>query len=560
MRNNKKIEKLSEVKKNGVTFTPSKLADYLSSKIIKYCDSLSDKIILDPACGNGSLLISISKMSNLSVGKLIGYDTNINYVYETISNIKKINIDNFEINNVDFLEKTNHKIDLFSKTEFVEYADIIIANPPYVSTQNLGSKKSQQIANDFGLKGKVDLYFPFLIGMTNVLKENGLLGVITSNRYLTTKSGADIRKFLLNNYDILEVIDLGDSQLFNTAVLPAILIAKKKNNNKVQSSCMFTRLYETNNTSNNIISVDSIYNILEKEKSGVYKVTDKIYNYTMGVIKYNSDKTDIWKMTNESESGFIDIIQNNTYCHIGDLFKVRVGIKSCADNVFIKSHWDNNILSEQDLFRPMISRENIKRWNCSSSNLTKILYPHYDNNGKRAVYDINKYPKVREYLFQHKEQLENRSYLIASGRKWYEMWVPQEPKLWNYPKIVFPDISTEALFSYDESGAIVNGNCYWIVAQTEEQKRLLLLIEGIANSDLMGKYHELCFNNKLYSGRKRYISQYIEKYPLPDPNSKFANNIIRIVEQLNNTNDKFILESLTKELNQNVNYAFGITD
>ena len=559
--NNNRIDELSEKKKTGATFTPSRLADYLSSKIVSYCCNLSDRTILDPACGDASLLISISKISNYSIGKIIGFDTNINYVNEAIKKLKEININNYEIYNNDFLKLSNNKIDLFSETKITEHADIIIANPPYVRTQNLGSEKSKQIAKDFGLKGKLDLYFPFLIGMTNILKENGILGVITSNRYLTTKSGADIRRFLLDNYDILEVIDLGDSQLFDAAVLPAILIAKKKKqDNKISSYSKFTRLYETNHVHENIIHMNSIYDILESGISGTYQIHNKTFSYTTGILKYSSNKTDIWRMTNDAENSFINIIQDNTYCHIGDIFKVRVGIKSCADNVFIRSHWDESILSEQELFRQMISRENIQRWTCSTSNLTKVLYPHYDKDGKRAVYDLDEYPKVKSYLFQHKEQLENRSYLIASGRKWYEMWVPQNPQLWNYPKIVFPDISTKALFSYDESGAIVNGNCYWIAALTEYQKRILLLIEGIANSDLMDKYHNICFNNKLYSGRRRYLSQYIEKYPLPNPDSQFSNNIIKIVEQLNNTTDEFILEYLTKDLNQNVNYAFGIMD
>ena len=52
--------------------------------------------------------------------------------------------------------------------------------------------------------------------------------MITSNRYISTKSGGDIRKFLLDNYDIIEIIDLGDTKLFNAAVLPAIFIGKKK--------------------------------------------------------------------------------------------------------------------------------------------------------------------------------------------------------------------------------------------------------------------------------------------------------------------------------------------
>ena len=35
------------------------------------------------------------------------------------------------------------------------------------------------------------------------MKQGGIVGVITSNRYLTTKSGSCIRKFLLENYDFI---------------------------------------------------------------------------------------------------------------------------------------------------------------------------------------------------------------------------------------------------------------------------------------------------------------------------------------------------------------------
>ena len=88
------------------------------------------------------------------------------------------------------------------------------------------------VAKKYNLKGRVDLYYPFLIAMTHALKENGIVGVITSNRFLFTKSGNSVRKFLFENYDILEVIDLGDTKLFDAAVLPAIFIGRKKKNTK----------------------------------------------------------------------------------------------------------------------------------------------------------------------------------------------------------------------------------------------------------------------------------------------------------------------------------------
>ncbi len=450
---------------------------------------------------------------------------------------------------------------MFSTCTNHEFADIVIANPPYVRTQILGAEKSQQIAKTYKLKGKIDLYYPFLIGMTNALKKGGIIGVITSNRYLTTKSGAEIRKFLIENYDILEVIDLGDSKLFDVAVLPAILIAKKKTNKRqLAKPCHFAKIYEEFVFDRQAQKVNTVYDILSKEKSGIYAVDDnRFFNYSVGLLKHSHIKTDIWQMTNGDENKWINQIQKNTAFYIGDKFKVRVGIKSCADNVFLNENWDKALVSsEKELFKPLISRENIERWTCIGER-SKVLYPHYSANGKRAIYDLSQFPKVEQYLNKHKTQLESREYVIQAGRKWYEMWVPQNPDLWKFPKLVFPDISVEALFSYDESGAIVNGNCYWIVAQTDIEKELLLLVQGIANSSLMAQYHDLCFNNKLYSGRRRYLTQYIEKYPMPDPNNAISKRIIEIVKLLNNKR-YFSKKELEKELNECVNKAFGFTD
>jgi len=555
------------IKNSGATFTPTALADFLSDKILQYLDVCFDKYtILDPACGGGALLTSIAKkINNAFEFELQGYETNIDYLIDAKNNLSRYLSENqYKITHADFLEvATPRTNDLFFVNSNLEFADIIIANPPYVRTQILGAEKSQQIAKTYNLKGKIDLYYPFLIGMTNALKKGGIVGVITSNRYLTTKSGAEIRKFLLENYDIIEVIDLGDSKLFDAAVLPAILIAKKKTSKRqLATPCHFAKIYEefAPEKRSSAQKLNTVYDILNKGKSGIYIVEDsRFFNFSVGLLKHSHIKTDIWQMTNNDENKWIEQIQKNTAFYIGDKFKVRVGIKSCADNVFLNENWDKETVSPEDnLLKPLISRENIERWICSTSERSKVFYPHYSENGKRAVYDLSQFPKAEQYLNKHKTQLESRDYVIQAGRKWYEMWVPQNPELWKFPKLVFPDISVEALFSYDESGAIVNGNCYWIVAQSDKEKELLLLIQGVANSSLMAQYHDLCFNNKLYSGRRRYLTQYIEKYPVPNPENSFSKQIIEIVKQLNTK--KASVEKLEEKLNEYVFKAFGLTD
>ena len=495
--------------------------------------------------------------------RLIGYDTNAAYLQQAEKVLRKTK--NVALHQEDFLSVCSGQMDLFGGVTISEFADIVIANPPYVRTQILGSKRAQQLSRLYNLSGRIDLYFPFIIAMTNALKKGGLIGVITSNRYLCTKSGTDIRKFLLEHYDILDIIDLGDTKLFDAAVLPAIFIGRKKMSKTSKSISVgkFRSIYEhsVQETRIGYPVIGSVYDVLNKDVSGLYNVGGHIYDYKSGLLKHATDKTAIWQMSSEDENEWIDTVNSNAKFRIGDRFKVRVGIKSCADRIFLDGLWNKEgTLIENELLSPLISQENIDSWQIDHSTMPLVLYPHYSIGGKRMVYDIDGFPNARKYLESHRAELEKREYLLKTNRTWYEYWVPQNPALWSLPKVVFPDISLYPRFCYDESGAIVNGNCYWMCANTESERQLLLLIEGVCNSDVMVRYHDLCFNNKLYSGRRRYLSQYIEQYPVPDPDSSVAKEIVNVVDIINREVDSVTRDSSIKNLNALVREAFGLRD
>ena len=77
----------STIKKTGATFTPEGLANFLAEKLITLANSegMTHLSVLDPACGDGSLLHAINKVGEGNVDKLIGYDTNASYIEETKS-------------------------------------------------------------------------------------------------------------------------------------------------------------------------------------------------------------------------------------------------------------------------------------------------------------------------------------------------------------------------------------------------------------------------------------------------------------------------------------------
>jgi adenine-specific DNA-methyltransferase len=115
----------------------------------------------------------------------------------------------------------------------------------------------------------------------------------------------------------------------------------------------------------------------------------------------------------------------------------------------------------------------------------------------------------------HRPRLSRRQYVVDSGRQWYEIWVPHNPKEWSLPKIVFPDITEEPRFFLDRSGAVVNGDCYWITLRPGRHADWLLLMLAVANSSFIIRYYDTAFHNQLYAGRRRFMTQYVKHFPLP---------------------------------------------
>ena len=60
------------IKNSGATFTPTELADFLSGKILSELKIKNQKsyTILDPACGEGELLLSLAKKLKLQNSKV----------------------------------------------------------------------------------------------------------------------------------------------------------------------------------------------------------------------------------------------------------------------------------------------------------------------------------------------------------------------------------------------------------------------------------------------------------------------------------------------------------
>jgi adenine-specific DNA-methyltransferase len=542
-------------KNTGAHYTPTSLAGFVASQIFDQVENKNLKKsqtlrVIDPAVGDGELLhnlIQIAYSRGFNKVEVFGFDINPDAVDASLKLIQRdfpeVKID---IKTQDFLEWVSNTYggSLFSKSD-VPLFDLVIANPPYVRTQVMGADRAQQLAEDFNLSGRVDLYHAFLKGIEKLLKPEGIVGIIVSNRFLTTKSGEAVRRNLLNDFSILHVWDLGDTRLFEAAVLPAVLLLQK--NTLEDAEPKFTSIYLSGK--NTKINPQHVFEALQKEESDDFKVIH-------GKLDVGNKIGDTWRLAHDKADKWLQNVKEKTKLLFGDIGKVKVGIKTTADNVFIVSDLDNFNGDLPETLKPLITHHIARRYKTDSPK-KYVVYTHEENNNKKKPIDLDRYPNTKKYLEQHKDQLSSRSYVIDSGRNWYEIWVPHNPKAWEKPKLVFRDISEQPIFWMDQTGAIVNGDCYWLTSE-EADSKLLWLALAIANSKFIEEFYDHSFNNKLYSGRRRFITQYVEKFPLPDPESKTAKEIINLTKSIYKLPVDADFDIQEEKLNKLVYSAFGL--
>ncbi|WP_069166948.1 Eco57I restriction-modification methylase domain-containing protein [Nocardia altamirensis] len=568
-------------KRHGRHYTPPALARFLAGRLLAQVPRPDSGVlrVLDPACGDGELLFALrteaaAVLPGVRVA-LTGYDLDATALAVARARDEAAGI-GADWHVGDFLTVAAE----LGAASF----DAVITNPPYVRTQQLGGVTAQLLSKQFGLRGRIDLTHPFVATLPRLLATGGVLGLLCANRFLTTKAGANIRRLLLAELVPVELYDLGDTKLFEAAVLPAITIARRGGG---VDNCRYVSAYET--AGDEIAEETDLFAALLGEHGGVVLHNGRTFAIEVGTLVTSTagrsleigvvatdlagqrratnrrrarEPETVWRMSHAGVDRWLAEIGAATWRTFGEVARIRVGIKTTADRVFISDRWcDVEPAPEPELLLDLITHHDLEPWRITRSRDVRVLYPYDRTQSQRTPIDLHEYPGAAEYLRANKDTLAARSYVGASGREWFEIWVPQRPQLWQEPKLVFPDISDRPRFALDRSGAVVNGDCYWIAVPElaelpADAERLAYLLMGVANSALGLRFYDAVCGNRLYSGRRRWITQYVSRLPLPDPGSTAARAIIELAREFVDGRASGVSASV--ELDERVAAAFGV--
>lgn len=374
--------------------------------------------------------------------------------------------------------------------------DVVLANPPYLQLQAYGGKLAHLYENKgfetFARTG--DIYSLFYERGVQLLKENGILSYITSNKWMRAKYGEKTRKFFAEKTKPLLIVDFGSVEVFTSATVDNnILILEKSRSDE---SKLFAARTE--------IGFDISQNIQNYIREN---------GYFLSTVNQNS-----WIIGEKDEFDIKGKVEGQGIPLEHDSWKIRInyGIKTGLNEAFIIGADTRRSIKEKaernsddrslDLLKPLLRGKDIKAWFPEYSNLFLIAtFPTLNLN-------IERYPAVRDYLLgigKHRlEQSGNPGSRKKTGNRWFE--TQDQISYWRdfeKPKIVYPNMTKYLPFIYDEAGFYTNDKAFIITGES------LKYLTCFFNSKLF-KY---CFSNNfpnLGEDRRELRKVFFEKIPV----------------------------------------------
>ncbi|EKG4596685.1 class I SAM-dependent DNA methyltransferase, partial [Campylobacter coli] len=350
--------------------------------------------------------------------------------------------------------------------------DLIIGNPPYIRQEELKELKPHLAKNYKVYKGTSDIYTYFYELGFNVLKENGILSFITSNKYTRAGYGEALREFLLKNVKVLEYTDLNGIKVFDSATVDTSILCFEKSKSK-DNKFKYLAL------SNEILKTCA-YDI------GLYK--------DFAEFSQNSLSKESFTFSDENTSALKAKIERiGTPLKEWQGLNIYRGILTGYNEAFIiTTEKRNEILANckdeaekertAKLIRKMLRGRDIKRYSYEWAGLWVIFIPwHFPNVEKPKTMLENEqdlkeqYPSLYKHLLSHKERLSKRNKEETGIRyEWYclQRWGANYYQEFEREKIVYPNMNKEFIAFFDNEFFLLNQKCFILSHQSNNKKEL----------------------------------------------------------------------------------------
>ncbi len=444
--------------------------------------------------------------------------------------------------------------DIFDKGGF----DIVVGNPPYIGEK--GHKEIfQPVKEDTLLKGfylgKMDYFYFFFHVAINILCQNGISCFITTNYYPTAMGARKLRKDLAERTNLLQLINLNEFKIFESALGQHNLITLFEKNTSHKIECKVL-----NTTCKGFVRKGYVYYILEGIDETV-KITHvdqrSLYEGEECYIRLYSDEN----KDNTLTTIFDKMITGNQ--RLGNITNVNTGLFTACDRVFIddidimRRKFNTNQL-EQNLLKPLFKNSDIYKY-ATSERVRKLLIYHHE----KATYKLSEIPNVYAYLSEHRTVLEQRRDNSLKGAlkrgRWDVIALPKIAINFDGPKIVAPQRSKSNTFGYNEISWYATSDVFFIT--NPEDGYTLKYILGLLNSKL---YYVWLYNRGKRKGENLELCQKpLSEIPIKKATPSQQQQIVDLVNKIlatKKTDFNADTSALEREIDGLVYGLYGLTE
>jgi hypothetical protein len=409
--------------------------------------------------------------------------------------------------------------------------DVVIANPPYVRQEAIKEFKPALKRTFECFVGTADLYVYFFERGVKLLRPAGALAYISSNSFLNSAFGENLRRYLSANTRIRQLIDFAETKVFEAITEPLVICLTRES------------------------AADNSVEFLKWDESTPLERITSAVQTSFQTIAQRELKPDGWQLEAPVVLRLLEKLRRAGK-PLGEYIKEHFyyGIKTGLNEAFVVDRATRERLirehkSSAEVLKPFLRGRDVKRWRTEPQDLWLIF--------TRRGIDIKKYPAIYEHLLPFKNQLMPGK---PGGRKpgsyeWYEIqdniayWQEFEP-----PKIVYQDIARYFGMAWDDSGSYLANTCYFIPRAEKWMLAVLL-------SSAMQFYVKKVIGSD-EGGFIRLFSIHVEKFPIPAMTSEKQKPVERLVERILSAKQRDAgadVSALERELDELVYALYGLT-
>ena len=326
--------------------------------------------------------------------------------------------------------------------------DIIIGNPPYIQLQADGGKLATLYAPNTSKKGDSrnnyktyartgDIYCLFYERGYQLLKPNGILCFITSNKWMRAGYGEKTREFLSTQMTPDILIDFAGIKVFENATVDTniLLVTKAVNAQRkcTAVSCQDAKMDDIKNLSDYVQSPNDSWVILSSIEQSI---KDKIE--AVGTPLRDWD-INIYRgvLTGYNDAFIIDSAKR--------------------EEILTNCQTEDERIRTTDLIRPILRGRDIKRYGYDWDGLW-LINTHNGVKEKYPPINIEDYPSIKQHLDLYWDKISKRE---DQGVTPYNLRNCAYMDDFNKPKIMWKRVGSILRFSFDDTGKLgLDSTCF----------------------------------------------------------------------------------------------------